>query len=593
MVTTDQKKLGGKFLVEEISSDTVYIPEMKSAETSMMLESAGQFLATELEGNPHLETKEGIDATPELLKKCGDLGFLGLEVSEEYGGLNLSLKEVLHFVEAFSKGHSFAGALGVQTSIGIAPLLLYGSPFLKDKYLSSMLAGEVISAFALTEPNAGSDANAGTTKALIDDAGNYSISGQKAWISNAGLADIFIVFAKIEDDRNLSAFLVHKDFGGITLGPEEQKMGLMGWSTRQVFFDQTKVPQSHLLGERNKGLKIALNTLNTGRIKLGASCIGVSKLSMEHAVEYAMERAQFGKPIISYGAIREKIAKMTTNIFTNEAVVYRAAAAIDSYTTAINSDLQNGPVAKMEALKEFSIECAIAKVFGSEAQDTIVDEAVQIYGGMGFSAESPVERLYRGARISRIFEGTNEINRLVIVKEFFKKGMKGEIDMFGAFASVLDSIDDKAPEFSDDTLEAHQQFVKNMKALTVVTAGICAQKFMADLEQEQEVVLNIADLLIELYALESTVMRVAKLRELGKYEVQIHEAVLKAATFERFEKIAIAIKDLMACFDSKEEIKVIAKAWKKFGRIPHLNIKNTRRQICDFVKESRGVYKLS
>lgn len=585
--------IGGSFLVKNESLDNFYTTELKTEESIMIQESATQFLETEIEPNiEELESIAGIDKTPELLKKCGDLGFLSLEVSEDYNGVNLSLKDVLHFVESMSKGHSFGGALGVQTSIGIAPVLLYGSDFLKEQYIPKMTDGTFISAFALTEPNAGSDANAGKTKAVINNDGDYVINGQKAWISNAGIANMFIVFAKIEDDKNLSAFVVDRTFGGISFGPEEKKMGLSGWSTRQVFFENTIVPSTHLLGERNKGLKIALNTLNTGRIKLAASCIGIGKLALEHSVDYAIEREQFGKSILEFGAMKDKIAKMTSKIFTNEAIVYRVANAIDENCEVLSQTMSFSE-AKIEALKEFSIECAIAKVYGSEAQDYIVDESVQIYGGMGFSAESPVERLYRGARISRIFEGTNEINRLVIIKEFLKKGMKGEIDFFTPYTQLMSELSEPVATFSEDTIERYEQLVVNLRNLSVITTGVCAQQYMTQLAEEQEIAMHISDMLITIYALESVVLRIKKLKEVGKYDGTIHDSLLKTIGFDCFNAMENTIKNLLACFDKEEDAAIIKQALEKYAHIPHSNVKEARRAICSFIKESKGVYNLS
>lgn len=586
-------KKGGTFLLQDENLDTLYIPELKSQETGMIQEAVKKFLKNEI--IPHLEELEsslGIDKGPKLLEKCGDLGFLGLEVPEEYGGVDLSLKEVLHFVEAFSKGYSFGGTLGVQTSIGIAPILLYGSKYLKDTYLLNMAQGKLLSAFALTESNAGSDANSGRTKATINLEGNYVINGQKAWISNAGIADIFIVFAKIEDDKNLSAFVVHKAFGGISLGPEEKKMGLFGWSTCQVFFENTEVPSNHILGERNKGLKIALNTLNTGRIKLGASCLGIGKKALLHSVDYAIQRKQFGKSIIEFGAIKDKISKMTSKTFTNEAIVYRVANDIDIYCENLLEKEKPYSDAKIGALKEYSIECAIAKVYGSEAQDYIVDEGVQIYGGMGFSSESPVENLYRGSRISRIFEGTNEINRLVIIKEFLKKGMKGDIDFFSSYTQIISDLSNNISDFSDDILEQYQQIVKNLKDLTIATAGICMQHFMAKLAEEQEVSMHIADLLINVYALESVVLRIQKLKQIDKLNTDIHYSILKTVGFDSFNSITESIKNLTACFNDENDVVEINKFIDKYQHIPHYNIKDERRKISAFMENNNGIYSL-
>ncbi|WP_299715969.1 acyl-CoA dehydrogenase family protein [uncultured Tenacibaculum sp.] len=577
-------KRGGDFLLNDVKTEEYYIPELISEETKMMKDAGESFLDNEIESRlEFMETREAITETPKLLEKCGEYGFLGLEVSEAYGGLDLSFKDVLHFTVTMSRGYSFTGALGVQTSIGIAPIFLYGTSYLKEKYLTEMISGKLLSAFALTEPNAGSDANAGKTKATIDSDGNYVINGQKAWISNAGIADLFIVFAKVEDDKNLSAFVVEKDFGGITIGPEEHKMGFSGWSTCQVFFENVKVPKEQLLGVRNKGLKIALNTLNTGRIKLGASCIGVGKKALFHAVDYAKQREQFGKSISSFGAIQDKIARMQAYIFANESAVFRLGNAIDELREEFQQEGKDFSEAKINSLKEFSIESAIVKVYGSEIQDYIVDQAVQIYGGMGFSAESPVEKLYRAVRISRIYEGTNEINRLVIIKEFVKKGMKGELDIFSRFTKIAEELEEDIADFNNDAIDQYQEFVNRLKSIAVFISGVCLQKFMTQLEEEQEIAMHISDLLIQLYVLESTLSRIKKLKELHKLNEEYHYAILKTIGFDVFTKVSNTINELIVSFDSEKDVITIIKAWDKYMKLPHANVKEERRKIANYI----------
>lgn len=578
------KKSGGTFLVQETDITTFYSPELISEETSMMAEAGETFFANEIAPYAEeLEKVEGISKSPALLKKCGDLGFLGLEVSEKYEGMNLPFKDVLHFVVAMSQGYSFCGAVGVQTSIGIAPVFLYGSEYLKEKYLAKMVSGELLSAFALTEPNAGSDANAGKTKATINENGDYVINGQKAWISNAGIADMFIVFAKIESDKNLSAFVVEKDFGGVTIGPEEQKMGLSGWSTCQVFFENTVIPKEQLLGERDKGLKIGLNTLNTGRIKLGASCVGIGKKALQESVNYANQRVQFGKSISNFGAIKDKMARMGAYIFANESMVFRLANDIDLLREELSGNGVDFSTAKIDSLKEFSIESAIVKVYGSEAQDFIVDQGVQIYGGMGFSTESTVANLYKAARISRIYEGTNEINRLVIIKEFIKKGMKGTLDLFSVFSEVSSELEMPAVPYTGNTIAQYEQFVKNLKSLAVLVSGVCLQKFMTQLEEEQEISMHISDLLIQLYAIESTVLRVKKLSEENMLEESLHINLLEAIAFDVYTKVSNTMNELVASLNTKEEGEMLVSAKEKFVRIPHANIKDVRRKIAAFI----------
>ncbi|CAL2062945.1 acyl-CoA dehydrogenase family protein [Tenacibaculum sp. 190524A05c] len=584
MNTLELQTKGGTFLIQPTELSSFYIKELISEEAKMMHDAGTSFIKNEIENRlEFMETPEAIQVGPELIQKCGELGFLGLEVSEKYGGMDMSFKDVLHFTTTMSKGYSFTGALGVQTSIGIAPVFLYGSDFLKEKYLTKMIAGELLSAFALTEPNAGSDANSGKTKATLDAEGNFSINGQKAWISNAGIADIFIVFAKIEDDKNLSAFVVEKDFGGITIGPEEKKMGFSGWSTCQVFFENVKVPKENLLGERNKGLKIGLNTLNTGRIKLGASCIGVGNKVIQHAKEYAKQREQFGKTISSFGAIKNKLARMSAYIFAIESAVFRLGNDIDILREELTTKGETFSNAKINSLKEFSIESAIVKVFGSEAQDFIIDQGIQIYGGMGFSADCPIEHLYRSLRISRIYEGTNEINRLVIIKEFVKKGMKGELDVMSAFSKVYAEINNDSVEYSLNTLEKFQQFTDNLKSLAVFVSGICLQKFMQKLEEEQEISMHISDLLIQVYVLESTLLRIQKLQLENMLNEEIHFANLNIIAFDVFAKISNSMNELIACFETEKEASSLILARNKYLRFPHVNVKEERRLLAGYI----------
>ena len=578
------KKQGGDFLLAKSDVSDVYTVEFKSEEAGFIQESVKQFLSSEVHARlEEMESPKGIELTPQLLKQAGELGFLGLEVPEILGGIDLSFKDTLHFVEEICKGLSFSGAIGVQTSIGIAPILLYGSDYLKQKYLPSMMEGKLLSAFSLTEPNAGSDANAGKTRAIIDKASNvYVINGQKAWISNAGIADMFIVFAKIEDDRNLSAFVVEKSFGGITIGAEEKKMGLSGWSTCQVFFDDVRVPKENLLGIRNEGLKIALNTLNTGRMKLGVSGMSNSKVAIDCAVNYAKERHQFGKSISEFGAIQDKLAKMVVKTFALESLVYRAAHDIDTFRDMLSAKGAEYSVAKIDSLKEYRIECAITKVFGSEVQDFVVDEGLQIYGGMGYSAEAPMERLYRSARISRIYEGTNEINRLVIVKEFLKKGMKGELDIFTTFTTAMAEIETPLATIADtDILGQCEQCIENLKLLTIMTAVKSAQKFMQRMAEEQELSMHIADMIINVYALESAVLRIRKLQNEGKLqENAVHFDILQVLTFDTVNSIAQSAHEVIACFEEVEDSTTISKALEKYAWLPQRNIKKLRRNIA-------------
>jgi alkylation response protein AidB-like acyl-CoA dehydrogenase len=377
-----------------------------------------------------------------LLEKAGELGLLGLGISEEFGGMPVSFTTSLRVTEEVGRVSEFSPTFGVQTSIGIAPILFYGSDAQKQRYLPKLVSGEWKSCYCLTEPDAGSDANSGKTRATpVEEGAAYVLNGQKMWITNSGFADVFIVFAKVEDDRNLSAFIVEKEFGGISLGEEEKKMGIKGSSTRQVFFNDVRLPAENMLGKREEGFKIALNVLNSGRIKLGAGAIGTSKTAFDLAVQYALERKQFGSSISSFGAIQHKLAQMAVRIFALEAATYLTGKFIDEKSANLEAEGLSEEKAEVAAVSAYGIECAIIKVFGSECLALVVDEGVQIFGGMGFSEDAPMARLYRNARITRIYEGTNEINRMLIVDMLLKKANTGELELLQAAVFLYESVE--------------------------------------------------------------------------------------------------------------------------------------------------------
>ncbi len=459
METTTKKAAlkGGEWLVKETEAQDVFIPEQFDEEQRMIAKSCTDFIAANVTPQlDEIDSMKNADLMPELVSKAGELGLLGVSIPEEYGGFGKDFATGMLLTEATGGGHSFSVALSAHTGIGTLPILYYGNAEQKAKYLPKLATGEWKASYALTEPSSGSDANSGKTHAKLNaDGTKYIINGQKMWITNAGFADLFIVFAKIDDDKNLSAFIVEKNYGGITLNAEEKKMGIKGSSTRQVFFNNCEVPVENLLSTRENGFKIAVNILNIGRIKLAAAAVGGSKNSVSKAVKYANEREQFGRPIAKYGAIRYKLAEMATRIYASESACYRATQDIEN---AINDLIAGGMEegkAKLKGTEAYAVECAILKVHGSEVLDYSVDEGVQIYGGMGFSAEAPMDRAYRDARINRIFEGTNEINRMLTVDMMLKKAMKGELDLMGPATKVageLMSIPDFGGE--DDTLFA-------------------------------------------------------------------------------------------------------------------------------------------
>ena len=432
---------GGEFIIRKTEPKDIFTPEEWTEEHKMIASMCEDFIHQEI--IPHLDRIDSLEEglMPSLLKKAGDLGLLGLSVPEEYGGMGVDFKTTLLATEYLGLGFSFSVAYGAHTGIGTLPLLYYGNTDQKNKYVSKLASGEWAAAYCLTEPSSGSDANSGKTKAdLSEDGTHYTINGQKMWITNGGFANLFTVFAKIEDDENLTAFLVEADSDGISLNPEEKKMGIKGSSTRQVFFNNVKVPVENMLSERGNGFKIALNILNIGRIKLGAAVMGGAKGGIDESVKYALEREQFGRSISKYGAIRYKLAEQVIQTYAVESATYRAGQNIDDAIKGLMEGGMDKAQATLKGIELFAPECAVIKVAGSECLDYVVDEAVQIYGGMGYSAESSVERAYRDSRINRIFEGTNEINRMLTVDMVLRRAMKGELDLMGPAMKVAGDL---------------------------------------------------------------------------------------------------------------------------------------------------------
>ena len=585
METLEKKSIkGGEFIISETDFQDVFIPEEFDEEQLMIKKTCEDFLAAEV--YPNLDR---IDAQEEglmqsLMNKAGELGLLAVSIPEEYGGFGKNFNTSMLVADIIGSGHSFAVALSAHTGIGTLPILYYGNDEQKNKYVPKLATGEWKASYCLTEPNSGSDANSGRTKAVLNaERTHYIITGQKMWITNGGFADIFIVFAKIDDDKNLSAFIVEKDFGGITMNPEEHKMGIKGSSTRQVFFNDCPVPKENLLSERENGFKIAVNILNIGRIKLGAAAIGSSRKVLDYAINYANERVQFGLNISKFGAIRYKIAEMATRNFAVESASYRAGQNIDdAYDTLVAGGMDSAK-AKLKSTEQFAVECAIIKVWGSEMLDYIVDEGVQIYGGMGYSADAPMDRAYRDSRINRIFEGTNEINRLLIVDMLLKRAMKGELDLMTpaqAVAGELMSIPDFSDE--DDALFAtEKKTLKNLKKAGLMIAGAAVQKLMMTLSKEQEILMNIADIISSVYVAESTILRVEKLVSLrGEEACKGQLDMMRIYLQECVDKTALAGKEALNSFAEGDELNMMLMGLRRFTKTAPFNIKDARQRVA-------------
>lgn len=585
MATTEKTLTkGGEFLIKETLAQDIFIPEEWTEEQKMIAQTCVDFLEAEV--NPNLDRidnhEEGLMES--LMDKAGELGLLGVSVPEVYGGFGKDFNSSMLVTEKVGAGHSFAVALSAHTGIGTLPILYYGNEEQKAKYIPKLASGEWKAAYCLTEPNAGSDANSGKTKAkLSEDGKHYIINGQKMWITNGGFADVFTVFAKIDDDENLSAFIIEKSFGGITMNPEEHKMGIKGSSTRQIFFNDCKVPVENLLSERQNGFKIAVNILNIGRIKLCASAIGACKEVTNKAINYSNERIQFNIPISKYGAIRYKLAEMATKIWCTEAATYRAGQNIDDAYDALVAGGMDSGKAKLKSTEQYAVECAILKVYGSETLDYVVDEGVQIYGGMGYSAEAPMDRAYRDARINRIFEGTNEINRLLTVDMMLKRAMKGELDLMTPAMNVAKELME-IPDFGaeDEGLFAKEKkALQNLKKATLMVAGSAVQKFMMTLAKEQEVLMNISDMASLAYIAESALLRAEKLvAKHSEAEASLQIDMARIYLHEALDKAYIQGKEAINSFAEGDEQRMMLMGLRRFTKIEPMNLKEARQRIA-------------
>lgn len=588
---SDKKAIkGGEFIIRDTKPEHIFIPEEWNEEQRMIANMCQDFIQQEV--IPHLDRIDSMEEglMPSIMDKAGELGMLGMSVPEDLGGMGVDFKTSLLATEYLGKGYSFSVAYGAHTGIGTLPLLYYGNDSQKEKYIPKLASGEWKAAYCLTEPSSGSDANSGKTKAVLSEDGTYySITGQKMWITNGGFANLFTVFAKIGDDKNLTAFLVEADSEGISLNPEEKKMGIKGSSTRQVFFNNVKVPVENMLSERENGFKIALNILNIGRIKLAAGVLGGAKEGIDETIRYANEREQFGRSISKYGAIRYKIAEQVIRTYVLESATYRAGQNIDDAIHAYIEDGMSKGEATLKGIEEFAPECAMLKVAGSECLDYVVDEAVQVFGGMGYSAESSVERAYRDSRINRIFEGTNEINRMLTVDMVLRRAMKGQLDLMGpamAIANELMSIPDMGST-PEGVFGQEYVALKNFKKVILMVAGSAVQKLMQTLSKEQEVLMNIADLSIWTYQAESVLLRVDKLISQRGEAACTHEiAIVKTYFYDTADRINKAAKDAINSFAEGDEARMMMMGLKRFTKYDGVNPKANRQLIAQRVIES-------
>jgi len=577
---------GGEFIIREVQANEVFTPEDFTSDQLMMAEAATEFMDKEVVPGRERFEKKDYAFTEELMHKMGEMGFLGIAVPDQYGGLGMDFNTAMLICDRVSGvSGSLSTAYGAHTGIGTLPILLYGSEEQKKKYLPRIATGELMASYCLTEPDAGSDANSGkTTARLSEDGKSYILNGQKMWISNAGFADLFIVFARIEDDKYISAFLVDKGTPGLTMNEEEDKLGIRASSTRQVFLNDVQVPLENMLSDRGNGFKIAMNALNVGRIKLAAAVLDSARRVITLSTQYANDRVQFKTPISSFGAIQSKIADMTARAWACESGVYRAGQDIEDAIQRLHSEGLSAQESKLKGVEEYAVECAILKVHGSEMMDFVADEGLQIYGGMGFSSDAPMEAAYRDARIARIYEGTNEINRMLSIGQLLKKAMKGQLDLMSPAMAVgeelfsIPSFDEPDPAILFD---AEKQALAKLKKAFLMVAGKAVETLGMDLEKEQEIVMNAADMLMEVYVAESAILRAEKIAEKEGRESAAHPIRMAQLYLQRaIGVVAHAGREAIHGFASGDELQVLNMGLKRFTKPMPINTIALRREIA-------------
>tara|TARA_A100001011_G_scaffold208084_1_gene216237 strand:+ start:2471 stop:4273 length:1803 start_codon:yes stop_codon:yes gene_type:complete len=593
--TINKKTLGGGFVINKTSKNSIFTPEDFSDEQIMMRDAVKDFIDREVW--PHKERFENKDYafTKEIMEKAGELGFLGVSVPEEYGGLGMDFVSTMLVCDYISAATgSLSTAFGAHTGIGTLPITLYGTEEQKQKYVPNLASGKWFGSYCLTEPGAGSDANSGKTKAILSvDKKYYSITGQKMWISNAGFASIFIVFARIEDDKNITGFIVPADMdNGITLGDEEKKLGIHASSTRQVFFNNTKVPAENMLAGRGEGFKIAMNALNAGRIKLGVAVVDAQRRVLNGSVKYANERIQFKTPISQFGAIKEKFARMSSDLYACESGCYRAASDIKDHIDFLRSEGKTHQEAELKGLEEYAIECSMIKVFCSEAMQNSSDDGVQIFGGMGFSADTPMEAAWRDARIGRIYEGTNEINRMVSVGMLLKKAAKGHLDLMSPVMKIVEKIKlNQFDKITNNSKFVQEEFlVQKIKDIFLLLTGMAFQKYGSDLEKNQITLLALSDILIYSYFCESTLLRTKKNHDRNNENYsETHIQMTQLFIYSSLEKVKEKAKEIvLSIANEKEKIGLINSIEKMTRYNEYPNIVELKTSIADaIIKENK------
>ncbi|MEE4115604.1 MAG: acyl-CoA dehydrogenase family protein [Marinilabiliaceae bacterium] len=572
----------GEFLVREVDPANVFIPEEYDEEQQMIAQTCKDFLDAEV--YPQLDNldKGDRELMLELLKKSGELGLMGISIPEQFGGFGQSFVTQMLAAETIGAAYSFSVAFMAHCGIGTLPIMYFGSYEQREKYVTKLASGELIGAYCLTEPGAGSDANSGKTSAsLSEDGKHYILNGQKMWITNAGFADLQTVFAKVDNDRVLSAFIVAKDAEGVVIGPDEHKMGIKGSSTAQIYYNDVKVPVEDMIGKRGEGFRIALSILHMGRLKLGANVLGAAKKAINDSVQYANERKQFGTQIANFGAIKYKLAEQIIRTFAAESATYRVSKDIDDLMAQYKTEGCDIGRASIDAIAHYAVEAAILKVYGSEMLDFVADEAVQIHGGMGYSAEMAVERGYRDSRINRIFEGTNEINRILVVDTAMKRALKGDFDLFGEAGTLAADVKSVRAEKADgDFFEEKMSYIRNFKKIALLAINAASVEFGKKLVHEQEILNNIADMMMEIYVAESVALRVKKI-DMLKGSHEFYKEIMDVYVYDIAAKINKFAKDAFNSMSETEGIDIYLNKIDELSTVKGVNVKASRRKLAD------------